>query len=302
MRDYSFWEGIYNMNNLIEKANILAEALPYINKLADKTVVIKYGGNVMDAGTAQTIFEDIALLKIVGVNPVVVHGGGPAINEMLARLNIASQFHNGLRITDKATMEVVEMVLSGKINKMLTAKINKLGVKAIGVCGKDGNLIEAEKSGKVDGVDLGYVGVIKKINNKLIDLLIKDEYIPVIASLGVSADGESLNINADTVAGEVAKALQAEKLIYLTDIDGVLTQEHNKESLLAFATPSKLRKMIKQGIITGGMIPKVLSCIDGVEGGVKNVHIINGGMPHPIMLEIFTDKGIGTMVEQDENN
>ncbi len=290
------------MNNLIEKANILAEALPYINKLADKTVVIKYGGNVMDSATAQTILEDIALLKIVGVNPVVVHGGGPAINEMLAKLNIKSKFHNGLRITDKATIEIVEMVLSGKINKSITAKINALGVKAIGICGKDGNLIEAEKAKVEDGVDLGYVGVIKKINTKLIDLLIKDEYIPVIASLGVGADGESLNINADTVASEVAKALKAEKLIYLTAIDGVYKTEQGKQVLLHFATPSQLRQLIKQGIITDGMIPKVHSCIDGVENGVKNVHIINGGMPHPVMLEIFTDSGIGTMVEQDENN
>jgi len=290
------------MNNLIEKANILAEALPYINKLADKTVVIKYGGNVMDTSTAQTILEDIALLKIVGVNPVLVHGGGPAINEMLAKLGIKSEFHNGLRITDKATIEIVEMVLSGKINKNITAKINALGVKAIGISGKDSNLIEAEKASLVDGVDLGYVGVVKKVNTKLIDLLIKDEYIPVIASLGVSADGESLNINADTVASEIAKALKAEKLIYLTAIDGVYKTEQGKQVLLNFATPSELRQLIEQGIITGGMIPKVLSCIDGVENGVKNVHIINGGMPHPVMLEIFTDSGIGTMVEQDENN
>ncbi|MGI6213951.1 MAG: acetylglutamate kinase [Christensenellales bacterium] len=290
------------MNSLIEKANILAEALPYINKLANKTVVIKYGGNVMDAGTAQTIFEDIALLKIVGVNPVMVHGGGPAINEMLAKLNIKPQFYNGLRITDKDTMEVVEMVLSGKINKTLTAKINALGVKAIGICGKDGNLIEAERAGKVNGVDLGYVGEIKKINKKLIDLLIKDEYIPVIASLGVSADGESLNINADTVAGEIAKALQAEKLIYLTANDGVLVPEGEKQVLLSVATPSRLEQLIAEGVITGGMIPKVQACINGVNNGIKNVHIINGGIPHPIMLEIFTDKGIGTMVEQDENN
>ncbi len=290
------------MNNLIEKANILAEALPYINKLADKTVVIKYGGNVMDTSTAQTILEDIALLKIVGVNPVLVHGGGPAINEMLAKLGIKSEFHNGLRITDKATIEIVEMVLSGKINKNITAKINALGVKAIGISGKDSNLIEAEKASLADGVDLGYVGVVKKVNTKLIDLLIKDEYIPVIASLGVSADGESLNINADTVASEIAKALKAEKLIYLTAIDGVYKTEQGKQVLLNFATPSELRQLIEQGIITGGMIPKVLSCIDGVENGVKNVHIINGGMPHPVMLEIFTDSGIGTMVEQDENN
>jgi len=290
------------MDKLIEKANILAEALPYIHKLAGKTVVIKYGGNVMDAGTIQTILEDIALLKIVGVNPVVVHGGGPAINEMLLRLNIKSKFHNGLRITDKDTIEVVEMVLSGKINKTITAKINALGVKAIGISGKDGNLIEADKIGEIDGVDLGYVGVIKKINTKLIDLLIRDEYIPVIASLGVSDKGESLNINADTVASEVAKALKAEKLIYLTDIDGVLKNANDKSSLLSFTKPSELRRLIKEGVITGGMIPKAEACIEGVENGIKNVHIINGGVPHPVMLEIFTHSGIGTMVEKDEDN
>lgn len=290
------------MDKLIEKANILAEALPYINKLAGKTVVIKYGGNVMDAGTIQTILEDIALLKIVGVNPVVVHGGGPAINEMLEKLKIKASFHNGLRITDKSTIEVVEMVLSGKVNKTITAKINSLGVKAIGICGKDSNLILADKIGEVEGVDLGYVGVIKDINTKLIKLLVKDEYIPVIASLGVSDKGESLNINADTVASEMAKALKAEKLIYLTDVDGVRRDPNDKNSLLNFTRPSELKELIKQGAITGGMIPKVQACIEGVHNGIKNVHIINGGVPHPIMLEIFTHSGIGTMVEKDEDN
>ena len=290
------------MDKLIEKANILAEALPYINKLAGKTVVIKYGGNVMDAGTIQTILEDIALLKIVGVNPVVVHGGGPAINEMLEKLKIKASFHNGLRITDKSTIEVVEMVLSGKVNKTITAKINSLGVKAIGICGKDSNLILADKIGEVEGVDLGYVGVIKDINTKLIKLLVKDEDIPVIASLGVSDKGESLNINADTVASEMAKALKAEKLIYLTDVDGVRRDPNDKNSLLNFTRPSELKELIKQGAITGGMIPKVQACIEGVHNGIKNVHIINGGVPHPIMLEIFTHSGIGTMVEKDEDN
>lgn len=284
------------MKKLIEKANILAEALPYINKLATKTVVIKYGGNAMNESNEPTILQDIAMLKVVGVNPILVHGGGPEINSLLSKLNIESEFHNGLRVTSKDTIEVVQMVLCGKLNKDLTAKMNKLGVKAIGISGKDANLIEVDKLIPSDGYDLGFVGSIKNINTKLLKLLISDEFIPIIAPIGTDKDGNSYNINADTAAAEIAVALKAEKLIYLTDIDGIYKNEKDKTSLLNFASVDELNKMTEEGIIHGGMIPKVKACIQGVESGINSVHIINGNIPHPVMLEIFTDSGIGTMI------
>lgn len=286
------------MKKLIEKANILAEALPYINKLATKTVVIKYGGNAMNTINEPTILQDIAMLKVVGVNPILVHGGGPEITSLLNKLDITSEFHNGLRITSKDTIEVVQMVLCGKLNKDITAKMNKLGVKAIGISGKDANLIEVDKIKTTDGVDLGYVGSINNINTKLLKLLISDEFIPVIAPIGTDKDGNSYNINADTAAAEIAVALKAEKLIYLTDIDGIYKNHKEKTSLLHFASVNELHKMTEDGIIHGGMIPKVNACIQGVQNGINSVHIINGNVPHPIMLEIFTDSGIGTMITQ----
>lgn len=284
------------MNKLIEKANILAEALPYIHKLAKKTVVIKYGGNAMSLANEHTVLQDVAMLKIVGVNPILVHGGGPEINHYLKKLEIESSFHGGLRVTSKEAIEVVQMVLCGKLNKDITAKMNTLGVKALGICGKDANLIEVDKMTASDGFDLGYVGSVKKINTKLLELLINDEFVPVIATVGTDADGNSYNINADTAAAEIAVALNAEKLIYLTDTDGVFTDKNDKNTLLHFASTSELKNMIAEGMIDGGMIPKVNACIQGVESGINCVHIINGSIPHPVMLEIFTDSGIGTMI------
>jgi len=285
------------MDTLVHKSNILIEALPYIQKLTGKTVVIKYGGNAMiDPGITKTIMEDITLLKFVGVNPIVVHGGGPEINKMLKSLNISSQFYQGLRITDENTIDVVQMVLTGKINKDIVSQLNCLGGKAIGLCGKDANLIEVEKKAPVNGVDLGYVGEIKRINCKVLDLLAKDEYIPVIAPIGIGPDGQSYNINADTVAGEIAAALKAEKLMFLTDIDGIRMDPADPDSLISSITVSEVHDLIDKGVITGGMIPKVLSCIQGIEKGVNRTHILNGTIPHPLLLEIFTDKGIGTMV------
>ena len=286
------------MQKLIEKANILAEALPYIHKLAGKTVVVKYGGNAMtDEAVTMTILQDIALLKIVGVNPVLVHGGGPDINAMLGKLSIPSKFHNGLRVTDKPTMDVVQMVLCGKLNKDITSKLCGLGVKAIGLCGKDAQLIEVEKKPATD-VDLGYVGDIKKINTKLIDMLAGDEYIPVIATVGTDAAGNGYNINADTAAAEIASALKAEKLIFLTDIDGIRRDEKDPSTLIPVITAAEIQSMIKSGAISGGMIPKVQACLKSVSMGINRTHIINGTIPHPVMLEIFTDTGIGTMITQ----
>jgi acetylglutamate kinase len=287
------------MNGLIHKANILVEALPYIQRLSGKTIVIKYGGNAMfNDEVTQTIMQDITLLKYVGVNPIVVHGGGPEITKMLTALGIKSKFHNGLRITDEKAIEIVEMVLTGKINKDIVSRLNCIGGKAIGLSGKDGKLIEVEKKAPVNGVDLGYVGEITKINTKVLEILTQDEYIPVVAPIGIGPDGHSYNINADTVAGEIAAALKAEKLMFLTDIDGIRRIPDDPNSIISVISVDEVHKLIKEGIISGGMIPKVQGCIRGIEQGVNRTHIINGTIPHPILLEIFTDTGIGTMVTQ----
>lgn len=311
-RIYSFFSQIptkevYIMNSLynelIGKARILIEALPYIQKFSGTTVVIKYGGNAMvDPALTHAILEDITLLKYVGVNPIVVHGGGPEINGMLKRLDIKSEFVGGLRVTDEATMEVVQMVLSGKINKDIVSELNCLGARSLGLCGKDANLIECVKKPPQNGVDLGYVGQITGINTKLLEILARDEYIPVIAPIGVDKDGNSYNINADTVAGEIAAALKAEKLMFLTDIDGIYMDPSDKSTLISRITVAEINRLIAQGVISGGMIPKVQGCINAALGGVGRTHIVNGTIPHPILLEIFTDKGIGTMVTMEEDS
>ena len=291
------------METIIKKAEILVEALPYIQKLAGKTVVIKYGGNAMINEDLKTsVMEDITLLKYIGMNPVVVHGGGPEINMALEKFNIKSQFINCLRVTDSSTMEVAQMVLVGKTNKEIVSLLNSMGGKAIGLCGIDGNLIECEQyKTTVDGneVDLGYVGKITNINSKLIELVSKDEYIPVVAPIGIGKDGKSYNINADTVAGEIAAALKAEKLMLLTDIEGV---KMNKESddIITALTVSETHDLIKRKVIDGGMIPKVLGCVDALEKGVGRTHIIDGRIPHCLLLEIFTNKGIGTMIMKEK--
>jgi len=285
------------MRDLIEKANILIEALPYIQKLSGKTVVIKYGGNAMtDSDVTRTIMQDVTLLKYVGVNPILVHGGGPEINKMLDALHVESSFHQGLRVTSQEAMDVVQMVLTGKINKNIVSQINCLGGSAIGLCGKDGNLILARKKTSPDGVDLGCVGEIVAINERVLKILAQDAYIPVIAPIGVDENGQSYNINADTVAGEIAAALCAEKLMFLTDIDGIRCDPDDPASIISVITVSEIHDLIEKGVISGGMIPKVKGCIKGIEKGVNRTHIINGTIPHPLLLEIFTDKGIGTMV------
>lgn len=285
------------MNKLLNKANILIEALPYIQVLSGKTVVIKYGGSAMNNDDmTNTILQDITLLKYVGANPILVHGGGNAINDMLNKLNIEPSFHNGLRVTDKETMEVVEMVLSGSINKKIVTQLNNIGAQAIGLSGKDANLIKVKKQIARDGVDLGFVGKITDINVNILNELSQNGYIPVIAPIGVGEDGESYNVNADLVAGEVAAALHAEKLMFLTDIDGIQMDPTNPESLISVISVDQIYRLIEQRIIQGGMIPKVMGCIKGIEQGVSRTHIVNGTSPHPIILEIFTDKGIGTMV------
>lgn len=291
------------MQKLINKAKILIEALPYIQKLSGKTVVIKYGGNAMVNDELKNyVMEDITLLKFIGVNPVIVHGGGPDITNALTKFGIETRFVNGLRVTDSSTMEVAQMVLVGKTNKEIVSKLNLKGGKAIGLCGIDGSIIECEKHSPInnnEAVDIGFVGKITKINSKLIELLAKDEYIPVIAPVGVGNDGQSYNINADTVAGEIAAALSAEKLMLLTDVEGVRASSDSDEIIPAL-TASEVNRLINMDVINGGMIPKVLGCVDAVERGVGRTHIVDGRIPHCILLEIFTNKGIGTMIMKEK--
>ncbi len=291
-----------NMESMIRRAEILIEALPYIQKLYGKTIVIKYGGNAMISDDLkQSVMQDIVLLKYIGMNPVVVHGGGPDINRMLGRLGIESSFVNGMRVTDSSTMEVAQMVLVGKTNKEIVSLLNQKGGKAIGLSGIDGSLIECvQYKSTVDGkdTDIGLVGKITAINSKVIELIAKDEYIPVIAPIGTGKDGQSYNINADTVAGEIAAALKAEKLLLLTDIEGVKMSEEAAD-IIPSLTLDEVSDLIDRKIINGGMIPKVLACLDALEKGVGRTHIIDGRIPHCILLEIFTYKGIGTMIMKE---
>ncbi len=292
---------MFDFSEIIRKAEILVEALPYIQALAGKTVVIKYGGNAMiNDDLKNSVMEDITLLKYIGLNPVVVHGGGPDITKTLKSFNIQSEFVNGLRKTDEQTMEVAQMVLVGKTNKEVVSLLNQKGGKAIGISGIDGMLLECEKHYEVingEKVDLGYVGEITKINTHILEILAKDEYIPVVAPIGTDKNGQSYNINADTVAAELATALKAEKLILLTDVEGVKSSK-NEDRILHAITCEEVQKLISDGIIVDGMIPKVLGCVHALENGVERAHIIDGRIPHCILLEIFTNKGIGTMITQ----
>ncbi len=283
---------------LIDKANILVEALPYIQKFANKTFVIKYGGNAMVSEKLKnSVMEDLTILKYIGINPILVHGGGPDISQALTDLHIVSEFKSGLRVTDEKTMQVAQQVLVGKTNKEIVSLLNQKGSKAIGLCGIDGSLIKCKKhTAMVDGeiADIGYVGDVTEIDTHIIEYLIKDEFIPVIAPIGVGEEGHSYNINADTVSSAVACAVGAEKLITLTDTEGLKDKDGN----VIFVTNSEeIHTMIDDGVITGGMIPKILGCMDAMKKGVKNVHIIDGRIPHCLLLEIFTNTGIGTMIE-----
>jgi acetylglutamate kinase len=282
------------------KAAILAEALPYMRRYAGHTLVVKYGGHAMGEG-GDSFARDVVLLKQVGINPIVVHGGGPQIGHMLDRLGIKSRFVDGLRVTDRETMEVVEMVLAGTINKGLVAAINAEGGCAIGLTGKDGGLISAKKAvrSRVEGgarieVDLGFVGEPEHVAAGVLDTFRQSDIIPVIAPIGVGAAGETYNINADTVAGAVAAAVKATRLLLLTDVAGVLDGD---KRLLSEITAGTAQRMIADGIISGGMIPKVETCLDAVDGGVEAAVILDGRVPHAILLELFTDtSGAGTLI------
>ncbi len=282
----------------LEKAEILVEALPYIKEFYGRTVVIKYGGAAMvECDLKQKIMQDIVLMKYVGMNPIIIHGGGPEITHMLSRLGLPSQFVNGLRVTDRATMEVVEMVLGGKVNKEIVAGINANGGQAIGISGKDGNLIKARPVGDVE--QMGFVGEVVQINPGIIQTLIANNYIPVVAPVGIDEAQESYNINADLVASALAVAMKAHKLVLLTDVPGLLRDASDPDSLISVLKRSDVESYIASGIIAGGMLPKVQCCLEAVSAGVGRTHIIDGRVSHAILLEIFTDEGIGTMVVND---
>jgi acetylglutamate kinase len=292
-----------NIKNMMERADILLEALPYIKRFYNKTIVIKYGGHAMvDDELKDRFAQDIVMMKYIGINPVIVHGGGPQIGTLLKKLGKESKFIQGMRVTDEETMNIVEMVLVGTVNKEIVGLINRHGGNAVGLSGKDGNLIRAEKyylsEEKVKNtppeiIDIGLVGKVKSINSQLIISLTQNNSIPVIAPTGTGDNGETYNINADIVAGEVAAALQAEKLLLLTDVPGVLGK--NKK-LINTMTNKEALKLIENGTVEGGMFPKIKCCLKALKGGVKKAHIIDGRLKHAVLLEVFTDKGIGTEI------
>ena len=279
------------------RASVLVEALPYIRRFAGKTVVVKYGGNALAGATesdALALFaEDIVLMRLVGLKPVVVHGGGPQISDLMTRLGKVTEFRDGLRVTDAETVDIARMVLSGQVNPQIVAAINVHGRFAVGVSGEDASLITASAKNP----DLGFVGEVDRINPGILHRLLDDEFIPVVATIGTDASGQAYNINADTVAGAIAEALGAEKLVYLTDIEGLRRVVDDASSLIRQTSPDELDALMADGTIAGGMIPKVESCVRAVRGGVRRAHILDGRIPHVLLLELFTDAGIGTMVE-----
>ena len=284
--------------NASEKVAILSEALPYIREFSGATLVIKYGGNAMTDEDLKIGFaKDIALLKLVGMNPVVVHGGGPQINHALERLGLEGKFIQGMRVTDEQTMQVVEMVLGGAVNKEIASLLNQYGAKAVGITGKDGHFIQAKKMlVPVPGqkpADIGQVGEIESIDTSLINILLTEGFIPVIAPIGVGQDGETYNINADVVAGQLAQTLKAEKLIMMTNTQGVLNQ---KGELLSKLSTKDIDTLCESGVISGGMLPKISPALDAAKNGANNVHIIDGRLKHALLLEIFTHEGVGTMI------
>ena len=286
------------MQHLIEKAAVLIEALPYIRDFAGKTVVVKYGGAAMtDPELRASTAEDIVLMKYVGMNPVVVHGGGPAINQALEQMGVATTFSpGGLRVTGDEAMAVVEMVLAGQVNKDIVTLLNTKGAQAAGLCGKDGNLLHAARLTPDDGADLGHVGRVTAVHTRIVEVLCEAEMIPVVAPIATDAAGNTWNVNADSAAGEVAAALSAEKLVFLTDTPGLLRDVADPDSLIHQLPSGEVEPLTRQGVIAGGMIPKVEACLKALDYGVRKTHIIDGRVPHSLLLEIFTDRGLGTLV------
>jgi acetylglutamate kinase len=292
-----------DMNNRIQQANILIEALPYIRQFSGKTIVVKCGGHAMTDETLRHSFaRDIVLLKYVGMHPIIVHGGGPQIGETMQRMGLQARFVEGLRVTDAETMDVVEMVLGGKLNKEIVATINLHGGQAVGLSGKDANLIIATKKhlyrrstqdGPPELIDIGQVGEVQTVNSTIIQVLEANDFIPVISPIGIGEDGESYNINADTAAGDIAAALKAEKLLFLTDVAGILDRDGK---LLSSLNPDTIATLKREGVIDGGMLPKVDACLKAIAQGVAKTHIIDGRVPHAVLLELFTDRGVGTEI------
>lgn len=286
------------MKSIINKAEILTEALPYIKKFSGITVVIKYGGAALvNEEIKSTIIKDIALMKFVGFKPVVVHGGGKDINKALERVGIEPQFKDGLRVTDEETMEVVQEVLVGKVNKSLVTELCLQGINAVGVCGKDSGFMKVKKA-TPNGLDLGLVGEVTEVDTTLINTLLDNDFVPVISTVGVDENGNSYNVNADYAAVAVAGALNAEKLVFITDVAGVMRDVNDPNSVISTTKTTEINELIADGTIAGGMIPKVQCCLAGVNAGVKNVHILDGRIAHCLILEIFTNKGIGTLIEK----
>lgn len=286
------------MKSIINKAEILTEALPYIKKFSGITVVIKYGGAALvNEEIKSTIIKDIALMKFVGFKPVVVHGGGKDINKSLERVGIEPQFKDGLRVTDEETMEVVQEVLVGKVNKSLVTELCLQGINAVGVCGKDSGFMKVKKA-TPNGLDLGLVGEVTEVDTTLINTLLDNDFVPVISTVGVDEEGNSYNVNADYAAVAVAGALNAEKLVFITDVAGVMRDVNDPNSVISTTNTAEINELIADGTIAGGMIPKVQCCLAGVNAGVKNVHILDGRIAHCLILEIFTNKGIGTLIEK----
>ncbi|MBI5230912.1 MAG: acetylglutamate kinase [Coriobacteriales bacterium] len=282
--------------DLLLKAETLMEALPWIKQTWGKTVVIKYGGAAMtDPELRRSVASDIVLMKLVGINPVIVHGGGPEITSYMQRLGLPVEFYDGLRVTTDEAMEVVKMVLVGKVNKDLVNAINEHGVRAVGLSGEDGHLVQAIQRDE----HLGRVGDVSRIDTTVADNLVEDGFIPVIASVAIGADGHAFNVNADAVAGAIAAALGADKVIFLTDVDGLYADFEDKTSLISKLAPSSAEEMIIADVLEGGMVPKVAACVHALRGGVRRAHILNGTVPHALLLEVFTDEGVGTMIAAD---
>lgn len=287
------------MDQVMIKAQTLIEALPYIQKFNNKKVVVKYGGSAMlDENLQANVIKDVALLKLIGMKPIIVHGGGKEISKWLTKVGKETKFVEGLRVTDEETMEIAEMVLN-KVNKHLVQMVEQIGVKAVGMCGKDGASIKVNKK-MPNGNDIGFVGDIKEVNTELIDTLIENDFIPVIAPIGIDDNYQTYNINADDAACAVAQAIGAEKLAFLTDIEGVYTNPEDKNTLISILTLNRADELINDGFIGGGMLPKLKNCIDAVRNGVSRVHILDGRREHCLLLEFFTNRGIGTAIIDNE--
>lgn len=288
-----------NMQEVMEKAQVLIEALPYIQRFNRKIIVVKYGGSAMiDKELKKHVIQDVTLLKLVGFKPIIVHGGGKEISRWVEKTGMQPEFVNGLRKTDAATMEIAEMVLN-KVNKSLVQMVEELGVNAIGISGKDGGLLRVEKKYS-DGQDIGYVGEITEVNPKILEDLLECDFLPIVCPIGMDANYETYNINADDAACAIAQAVQAEKLAFLTDIEGVYKDPADKSTLISELTVSEARELIADGFIGGGMLPKLNNCMEAIEKGVSRVHILDGRIAHCLLLEIFTNKGIGTAILDDK--